>query len=283
MSGNGKNLRQSWPIACRRDDTVRRKMTAIGLPDFENLAQCINRNRQMLRRLQNHEITPTKIVSRIQLDPLPADDDDLGFDGDWFASRRYRASLIPQAYDLLKDHSGPLCFVTIVHPKWERPVGQLVDANIDAATQWLGRRLQTLPCPVLVIGGYEASLRVELNGETYWAGHLHFVLAGAAEHELKAALKIEQRYRKRRYAKPVKVLPVGNLAKRLGYCTKRIVKRSVAYTGTNGRQQRRELPLTARHQIEFDSWLLGLPTGSRTVLFGCRLHHGQLRETKREV
>jgi hypothetical protein len=149
--------------------------------------------------------------------------------------------------------------------------------------QWLGRRLQRLHSPFLVVGSFEASLRVELNGDIYWAGHLHLVIAGAGEDELKAALMIERRYRRRKYAKPVKVLPIGNLAERLGYSTKRIVKRSVAYVGKNGRQQRRELPLTPKHQIEFDSWLLGLPVGSRTILFGCRLHRRRLCETKRAV
>lgn len=281
---NGNSSRSGRRIAYWRDDTIRREMTAVGLPDFETAAQCIGRNQQMLRRLQNHEATPAELFSRIELDPLPADDSNaVSYDGGWLASRRYRATLIPQAFELLKDHPGPLFFVTIAHPKWELPVGQLKSANIDAAKQWLGRRFQRLPSPVLVVGGYEASLRVELNGEMYWAGHLHLVIAGAGEEELKTVLKIERRYRKRKHSKPLKVEPIGDLAERLGYSTKRIVKRGIAYIGTNGRQQRRELPLTAKHQIEFDLWLLGLPAGSRTILFGCRLHHGQLRETKREV
>ena len=285
MNSNGNNSRQGRLINYRHQDVIPLQMTAIGLPDFETAAQCIRRNQQMLRRLQNHDATPPELISRIQLGPLHvADDDrDRGYDGDWFASRSYRAMLVPQAYGVLKDHPGPLFFVTIAHPKWELPVGQLEDANTDAATQWLGRRLQRLPSPVLVVGGYEASLRVELNGDTYWAGHLHFVIAGAGEEELKTALEIERRYRERKYAKPVTVMPIGSLAKRLGYSTKRIVKRGIAYIGRNGRQQRRELPLLTKQQIEFDLWLLGLPAGHRSVLFGCRLHSDKLRETKREV
>jgi hypothetical protein len=231
MSSNGNNFPNSKPVIYRHQEVIRIKMTAIGLPDFETAPECILRNQKTRRRLQHHEETPAELVSRIEFDPLPADDSNaVGFDGDWLASRRYRAMLIPQAYDLLKDHPGPLFFVTIAHPKWEVPVGQLEDANIDAAKQWLGRRLQRLPYPVIAVGGFEASLRVELNGETYWAGHLHLVIAGAGEEELKAALKIERRYRNRKHSKPLKVEPIGTLVKRLGYCTKRIVKRSVAYT-----------------------------------------------------
>jgi len=188
MSGNGNHFHNSRLIAFRRDDTVRREMTAIGLPDFETATQCIRRNQQMLRRLQNHEATPADLIRRIQYDSLPADDSNaVGYDGDWFASRLYRAMLIPQALKLLKDHPGPRFFVTIAHPNWELPVGQLKNANIDAANQWLGRRLQHLPSPVLVVGGYETSLRVELNGDMYWAGHLHLVFTGTGDYEMEMA------------------------------------------------------------------------------------------------
>ena len=285
MSGNDNNIHQGRLVNRRREDALRREMATIGLPGFETTAQCVKRSQQIQRRLQNYEATPPELLSRIQLEPLPLAEDssDLGYDGDWLASRRYRAMLIPQAFSLLKDHAGPLFFVTVAHPNWELSVGQLADANIDAVSQWIHRRLRRLPCPVLVVGGYEASIRTELNGDTYWAGHVHLVVAGADEEKLKTVLKVEQHYLKRRYAKPVTVAPIGTLVERLGYSTKRIGKRSIAYIGTNGRQQRRELPLATAHQIEFDLWLLGLPAGSRTILFGCRLHRNQLRETKRAV
>lgn len=278
---NGNSSRSGRRTAYRHQNLIRREMTAIGLPDFETADHCITRNQQMRRRLQNHLARPPELVSRIELDPLLAGDDShLGYDGNWLASRRYRAMLIPQAYDLLKDHPGPLFFVTVAHPKWELPVGQLEDANIDAAKQWLGRRLKTLPAPVIVVGGFEASISIELDRHTFWAGHLHIVVAGATRLQLKEALAIEKHYRHRTYAKPVTVVAVGNLARQLGYATKRIAKRGVAYIGDNGRQQRRKILLTAGEQTEFDLWLLRLPAGSRTVLFGCRLHHGQLRLTK---
>jgi hypothetical protein len=285
MSGDGKITSKERLINRRRDDAWSSAMAAIGLPDFETTAQCVKRSQQMLRRLQNHEGTPTELLNRIQLDPKHVADysDNPGYDGDWLASRSYRAMLIPQALNLLKDHAGPLFFVTVAHPKWELSIGQLKNANIDAVTQWIHRRLRRLRSPILVVGGYEASLRVEVTGHAYWAGHVHLVIAGADEEELKTVLKGERCYLKRKYAKPVTVAPIGNLVKRLGYSTKRIVKRGIAYIGTNGRQQRRELPLATAHQIEFDRWLLSLPAGARTILFGRRLHHGKLRETKQAV
>jgi hypothetical protein len=255
-----------------------RRMVSIGLPNFETVPQCVARNERILRRFQKHG---SPAVNRFlqAIKPSGGGDDhcDLDVDGDWLASRRYRSMLIPQAIDLLNRHPGPLHFVTITHPRWELPKGQLKKANVDAAKQWLRRRLKRLAFPVTVVGGYEASLSVELNGDAFWAGHLHFVIAGADESELKTSLKIENHYRKRKHSKPVLVEPIGTLSQRLGYSTKRIGQRRVAYIGENGRQQRNKLPLILSEQIEFDAWLLKMPAGSRTVLFGCRLHCDRLR------
>ena len=135
---------------------------------------------------------------------------------------------------------------------------------------------------LIVVGGYEASIRVELTGETYWAGHVHIVTAGANKEELKLALKIQSHYLTRPNAKPVTVAPLGCLGKRLGLFNEAGVSTLGCYVGNNGRQQRRQLPLNTREQIEFDQWLLGLSSGSRTILLGCRLHNGNLRETSQD-
>jgi hypothetical protein len=71
MSGDGNNFPKSRLIAYRHQEIIRRQMTAIGLPDFETAAQCIRRNQQIQRRLQNHAATPPELVSRIQFDPCP--------------------------------------------------------------------------------------------------------------------------------------------------------------------------------------------------------------------
>jgi hypothetical protein len=262
-----------------RQVTETRQMIALGPPNFETPSQCVSRNKRMVRRFQKHGIPPhlNDQLQRLTYSGVPEISCDTGVDGDWLASRRYRLMLLPQAYDLLKNHPGPLFFITIAHPKWSLPIGQLENTNVDAAKQWLRRRLKTLSVPVTVVGGYEASVSVELNGDIFWAGHLHLVVAGADEEKLKTVLKVEKRYRKRKHSKPVTVVSISNLAKRLGYSTKRIAKRGTAYIGKNRRQQRRRLPLTTQQQIQFDSWLLGMPAGSRTVLFGCRLHHATLR------
>jgi hypothetical protein len=188
---NKRGLPRNLIASIDRQVAEARQMTAIGLPNFETQAQCICRNERMLRRFRKHG-TPSHLNNRLQLLNCEGNWDegsDRGVDGDWLASRRYRLMLLLQAFDLMKDHPGPQSFVTIAHPKWELPLGQLKNANIDAAKQWLGRRLKTLPVPVMVVGSYEASISVELNGEIFWTPHLHFVISGADKEEPSSRLR----------------------------------------------------------------------------------------------
>jgi hypothetical protein len=130
---------------------------------------------------------------------------------------------------------------------------------------------------VIAIGGFEVSENEDLDGRRYWAGHLHLIVAGTSRHTLKRALAIQSQYRQRPYCRPVDIRqPGANLGQRLGYCLKRVFKRRVAYIDGQGRQNRNELPLRLKQQIELDQWLLNLPLGARTILIGCRMHGNRL-------
>jgi len=249
---NSRDHRNWRVIRQLRQEADNRPLVALGLKDFETIDECVSRNRQMLARFQRTGMPPD-LWQKFYGSPLERQEN--GFDGDWIASRGHRATLLPQAHRLMTAHCGPLHFVTVVHPNWELPVANLSKADIGAARQWLHRRFQRLDRSVLVVGGFEASLRVELNSGMYWAGHLHLVVAGAENEELRGALEIERRYITRKYARPVTVEPIGDLARRLGYSTKRLGRQNIAYIGKNGRQQRRELPLPTQRQVEFDLWL----------------------------
>ncbi len=261
-------------VDLRRQVAETRLMVELGLPNFETYSECVTRNDRMFRRLRRRGILESLLSDCY-------DCCDLGVEGDWLASRRFRLNLLPQACELLREHSANLLFVTIAHPLWETPIGALSDTNINAAQQWLRRRIGNIRRSIMVIGGYEPSVSVSLTGETVWAGHLHLVISGAEKNEIKAVLRIAKKYPRPKNTKLVTIEPIGNLAKRLGYSTKRLTKRGIAYLGENGRQQRRKLPLTTQEQIEFDCWLLDLPVGSRTALIGCRLHNQKLRKTNR--
>jgi hypothetical protein len=254
----------------------RELMVNLGLPDFETWQQCSDRQRKMARRFKNADEQSPQKLDWEECEPefcacSPC------LDGCWFASRHHRYQMITQAHDLFTTQTGDLSFVTVAHPKLELPVGTLDQANIDAARQWLYRRLKQLGTSVIAVGGFEASLNVNLDGTTRWAGHVHLVVAGSDKPSLKRALQIEQHHRSRSYSRPVDVRDVDNLARRLGYSLKRIAKRRVAYIDGQGRQNRNQANLHSLEQREFDNWLLGLLVGDRTILIGCRAHGNQLR------
>jgi hypothetical protein len=262
----------------RRDRRQRRLLAKLGLLDFETVQQCSERQQKMVRRFER--------ACELQHDAEWAECEP-GFcaarpcrDGCWFASRQHRYQMITEAHSLLTSHSGDLHFVTITHPKWELPVGELSQSNIPAVRQWLYRRFKKLSTSAIAVGGFEASLNIELDGASTWAGHVHLVVGGSDRASIKTAFQIEKHYRSRPYLRPVDVRGVENLGRQLGYSLKRIARRRVAYIDGQGRQNRNQSNLSSSEQREFDGWLLGLPVGARTILIGCRAHGSRLRLTK---
>jgi hypothetical protein len=260
----------------RRDRKRRRKaMAKLDLPDFETVQQCRERQQKMVRRFERagelQHLSDWQECERNFCAAAPCRD------GCWLASRRHRYQMITEGHRLLSSQPGDLLFATITHPKWEKPVGNLSEANIGAVKQWLYRHFKELGPGVIAIGGFEVSLNIELDGTSTWAGHVHLVVAGTDKDSLKKALQIERHHRTKPYLRPVDVRAVPDLGRQLGYSLKRIARRRVAYIDGQGRQNRNQSNLTSSEQREFDGWLLDLPVGARTILIRCRAHAGQLR------
>jgi hypothetical protein len=251
-----------------------RVMAHLGLPDFETVQQCSSRQQLMARRFKKAGDQYGEATWAMCTQDLCASTSCQ--DGCWFASRRHRYKMITEAHRMLSGRPGDLLFVTVTHPNWELPLGKLGEANISTARQWLYRRFKRLGSGVVAVGGFEASLNVELDGTSTWAGHVHLVVAGVDRKYVRKALQLEARHRKR-YARPLDVRDVANLGRQLGYSLKRIARRRVAYIDRQGRQNRNHTNLSSAEQREFDGWLLGLLVGDRTILIGCRAHAGQLR------
>jgi hypothetical protein len=268
--------RPSFPAGTlRRQRRKQRKVMAdLGLPDFETPQQCSKRQQKMARRFERAgELQPDAEWQECEPNFCAARP---CRDGCWFASRQHRYQMITEAHRLL-GQAGDLHFVTITHPKWELPVGELSQSNIPAVRQWLYRRFKKLSTSAIAVGGFEASLNIELDGASTWAGHVHLVVGGSDRASIKTAFQIEKHYRSKPHLRPVDVRKVDDLGRQLGYSLKRIARRRVAYIDGQGRQNRNQCNLSSSEQREFDGWLLGLPVGARAILIGCRAHAGQLR------
>lgn len=242
-----------------------------GMPDIETLADCVQRQSEMLRRLEKTgALGPLTTLAR-------CDEGDCWAppcrDGCHFAQLRLRRAMIPQAVQALKTHPGPVWMVTIVHPNWVVPVGKLDRIPMEAAAQWVRRRLASVTeGKVLGIGSFEACLNVDQEGGETWAGQIHLMVSGPERNTLKKALYLDSKSTDLRYGKRVQVKAVGDLVRQTAYSMKRYAERRIAYVDSQGRQNQRHLPLMTKPQVEFDRWLLSMKIGSRLVLVGCRRH-----------
>jgi hypothetical protein len=127
---NKPGLTQNRSDSRRRDRKRCKVMAKLGLPDFETVQRCRERQQQMARRFERagelqHD------ADRAECEPnfcaaTPCRE------GCWFASRRHPYHMITEGDRLPSDQPGDLHFVTITHPKCELPVGQLAEANIPA-------------------------------------------------------------------------------------------------------------------------------------------------------
>lgn len=253
-------------------------MEALGLPDFETEATCHKRQQRMVRAFQR-----AGAPGRLTRGLMGCTADICGLrdrccDGCHHATRCLRVALVPAADLLLRSLPGPLLFATVVHPAWEAAYEAGPESiSISRVKQWLKRRLGALNRPGLTaIGSFEVSLNIAHDGTKTWAGHVHFLVAGATREELAAALAVDHRFPLARYAKPVVICEVGNTARQQAYSLKRFAEQRAAYRAKNGRQARRGLPLDAADQRRFDRWLCELSVGERVFLFGCKRLNGHL-------
>jgi hypothetical protein len=215
---------------------------------YETVQQCSERQQQMARRFER--------AGELQ-DDADWQECEPKFcaatpcrDGCWFASRRHRYQMITEGPPAAERSTGGPAFRHHHPPEVGVADGELDEANIPAVTQWLYRRFKRLGPGVIAVGGFEASLNIELDGTSTWAGHVHLVIAGSDRQSLKKAFQIEKHYRSKPYLRPVDVRAVDDLGRQLGYSFKRIARRRVAYIDGQGRQNRNQSNLSSSEQLQ---------------------------------
>jgi hypothetical protein len=249
------------------------KMKRLGIEKFETVEQCSRRQVKMIKQLKEYGVRG-EVLRSLRLCGTEGCGNYQCCEACHFATRQYRINMIPRAARIVGQFSNKIYQATVVHPKWQYPVGSLVNMNIAAAHQWMRRKLAPLENSVLAIGSFEVSLNVEQDGSKHWAGEMTLIVAGSPKQELRNALtpkkpKTQTKAKARRRC-PVMVRKVKHLGYQLGYSLKRFGERRIAYVDGQGRQNRRHLPLKKDEQLEFDSWLTTLPIGERTFCFNCR-------------
>lgn len=247
-----------------------KQMRKIGISNFESFSDVHTRQQEMFRRFDANDIDTEDFDELRLCEPEYCARTGCNA-GCHFGTRKLRFKEILLAYEFFSQLNEPLYMATIVHPLWQRPLGDLSKINIKAARQWNYRRLHSLGPNVFAKGIFEVSLNHELDGSYHWAGQIHQIVSGASEKAFDEAFALEPSYHQEN-AKPVDVEPVGNLGYQQGYCLKRLGQERRAYKSSKtGRQNRRKLPFQkAVHWIEHDLWLLTLPGSARIITHGFR-------------
>lgn len=154
--------------------------------------------------------------------------------------------------------------------------GELALFDHQGAQVWVKRRFAetNATCGIFSI---EASLNADLDGRRYWLFGVHGIVAGVTKADIHESLRIPSTEHSRT---PVRVDPVNNLARQLGYAQKRFVQERRQYRAENGQLRRKNFPLRSSDQAEHDAWLLGLEAGARAFLFRCRRDGSKLTVIK---
>lgn len=245
------------------------RMSDLNIPDFETFAQSSKRQEKMFTRLEKLGVDTSEWRDIKLCEPdYCARQGCSG--GCYYGVRDLRLDLITDAFKKISTMNVPVCEVSIAHPNWIRPIGSLNEISIENARQWNYRRLAQLNQACIAVGSFEVCVNRELDGSKHWAGHIHEITAGPSKRELDEILKVKSNALSK-HAQPIRVTPIENLGRQLGYALKRLVKLRSAYRSTKtGRQTRNKLPPRREHWAEHDQWLLGLPVSARVIKYGSR-------------
>jgi hypothetical protein len=125
------------------DRALAAHVESLGLSDFETRSNCEERQRIMLRRLTDAGIAPSLLQDLANCSVHHCAMETC-VEACHFGTLNRRFAAMETGLPIIMAHPGPKYAVCLVHPLWERPVGQLAGVSIKAAAQWNYRRL-TVP------------------------------------------------------------------------------------------------------------------------------------------
>ncbi|MFG1420896.1 hypothetical protein [Roseixanthobacter liquoris] len=234
-------------------------MTSRGIPDFETLPACLERQLAMERRVQASPRSAEQPVLHC---------DRHGACADWGtcpaschqATRLHRAESILAGGDLFDQIGGDKYLVTVVDSDFEVGIGALrtIWPSRVAGRTISALRRAGLKGPALF--GVDVAV-INAGKRTFFAPHIHGVIANADAQELRYALKCGVRGTGNARPVQVKKIKPGDVHRCVAYVLKRRPQALTRYVGANGRVETRHLPPRADHHAEIDSWLGGYQVG----------------------
>lgn len=169
--------------------------------------------------------------------------------------------------------------VTLVDPRWLREIGDLASFDVGKAKQVVANRFNKLDARGFVaVGGFEATVNIEMDGSSHWAPHIHLVVAGATAEALhETFMPPDATRRSRSVLRPVWVVQVSGLIGALCYALKGDGGRRTAYLTADGKIGRRDQRLIGEHAVEYAAWQKAHRLEQLLTWHGIRRDGGRMR------
>lgn len=188
-------------------------------------------------------------------------------------------NIVPFMVDVIGDHLERVHLVTLVDPRWVKDIGDLADFDVGKARQVLANRFGKLGAlEFIAVGGFEATVNIELDGSCHWAPHIHLVVVGPTREDLREALEPAAHARRSGMVlRPLRIDEVDDLIRVLCYALKGEGGRRTAYLTNEGNVRRRDQRLLTDHAAEFAKWQAAHRLDEVLTMHGIRRDGGRLR------
>ena len=191
-----------------------------------------------------------------------------------FEQHRTRFFVLTKVLPYLQSLNIQLFFVTLANSKWRVAREKLMSARLSVIRRKARDGVENLRKkgldPVL-FGMVEVSGGIDLEGNFTWEPHMHLLVGGVTEDEIREAFKVRMTNEERGRLKPLKIIPVGsNLGQCLSYLCKFKPELRKTYVGTNGRPNRGKDLLEGEDLDRWTSWMAKQSIMEMVVHFGIR-------------
>ena len=263
----------------RKDRQNLELMKGLGHPDFETITETQHRQLRSIRLLE--KVRQKDVVAHgIKKCTVSQCDQNFCSGACWFALRRLRLELIPQANELLQTFEH-VHTATIIVPRYTRPPGRLQSVSIDGFKQALARALRSIGSDCVAIGAIEVSFNTEVDGSSHWSPHAQLVIGGPTAQQIHKAFEMIGVAHRHETLTMVKAAYC--IGRAIGYAIKRKLDHRVAYIAPNGRIHRRKVYASGERYREYELWLASQTIDERLFMFGLRRHRDKLKLIKRDA
>jgi hypothetical protein len=262
-----------------------RRITKLGINDFETAGDVERMQKDMLRRLERSSVDPDHYagLANCRLDYCGRVN---CLEACCFGACRRRLAAILAIYKLLQKCDPPLCEVRTARGVWVRPFGKLQEASIEAAKQLNRRALDSLhDTRIVAVGAFKVAPAVPpLDDDERWRCEIHQLVAGVKKEDLERIFSTRRDRGEIRgtQGKVLNHLMITEIHE-LGPTISEVIRQDLRgwrHPWHDGLDPAHPTKLQRR---EFYNWLIGLNPDARIIRYGCDQYFRKLEKKLRLI